>query len=172
MRKILLTLLFTAVCMLNIDAQTITGRVTDENNDPLAFANVILQKADNSYIDGTVTDTTGRFSIAGHQDAAKIQISFIGYKTVYRTLDNLETVKLIPDTEVIGKSVVKATLPKTEIKGDAFVTRIENSMLSEAGSASDVLIRLPGVTYKDEAYEVCFMQKWFASMVTTCFTGM
>ena len=154
MRKILLTLLFTAVCMLNIDAQTITGRVTDENNDPLAFANVILQKADNSYIDGTVTDTTGRFSIAGHQDAAKIQISFIGYKTVYRTLDNLETVKLIPDTEVIGKSVVKATLPKTEIKGDAFVTRIENSMLSEAGSASDVLIRLPGVTYKDEAYEV------------------
>lgn len=154
MRKILLTLLFTAVCMLNIDAQTITGRVTDENDDPLAFANVILQKADNSYIDGTVTDTTGRFSIAGHQDAAKIQISFIGYKTVYRTLDNLETVKLIPDTEVIGKSVVKATLPKTEIKGDAFVTKIENSVLSEAGSASDVLIRLPGVTYKDEAYEV------------------
>ena len=154
MRKILLTLLFAAVYMLNIDAQTITGRVTDENNVPLAFANVILQKADNSYIDGTVTDTTGRFSIAGHQDAAKIQISFIGYKTVYRTLDNLETVKLIPDTEVIGKSVVKATLPKTEIKGDAFVTRIENSVLSEAGSASDVLIRLPGVTYKDEAYEV------------------
>ena len=154
MRKILLTLLFTAVCMLNIDAQTITGRVTDENNDPLAFANIILQKADNAYIDGTVTDTSGRFSIAGHQDAAKIQISFIGYKTVYRTLDNLETVKLIPDTEVIGKSVVKATLPKTEIKGDAFVTKIENSVLSEAGSASDVLIRLPGVTYKDEAYEV------------------
>jgi hypothetical protein len=154
MRKILLTLLFTAVCMLNIDAQTITGWVTDENNDPLAFANVILQKADNAYIDGTVTDTTGRFSIARHQDAAMVQISFIGYKTVYRTLDNLETVKLIPDTEVIGKSVVKATLPKTEIKGDAFVTKIENSVLSEAGSASDVLIRLPGVTYKDEAYEV------------------
>ena len=154
MRKILLTLLFTAVCMLNIDAQTITGWVTDENNDPLAFANVILQKADNAYIDGTVTDTTGQFSIAGHQDAAMVQISFIGYKTVYRTLDNLETVKLTPDTEVIGKSVVKATLPKTEIKGDAFVTKIENSVLSEAGSASDVLIRLPGVTYKDEAYEV------------------
>ena len=154
MRKILLTLLFTAVFMLNIDAQTITGWVTDENNAPLAFANVILQKADNSYIDGTVTDTTGRFSIAGHQDAAMVQISFLGYKTVCRTLDDIETVKLMPDTEVIGKSVVKATLPKTEIKGDAFVTKVENSVLSEVGSASDVLIKLPGVTYKDEAYEV------------------
>ena len=117
-------------------------------------ANVILQKADHTYIDGTVTDTTGRFVISAHQEAAMIQISFIGYETAYRQLDEVSKIKLNPDTEVLGNSIVKATLPKTEIKGDAFVTKIENSVLSEAGSASDVLIKLPGVTYKDEAYEV------------------
>ena len=154
MRKVLLASLLAVISSLYSDAQTITGKVTDEYDIPLAYANIILQKEDHSYIDGTITDTTGRFSIVGHQDAAMVQISFIGYETVYRTLDNLETIKLTPDTEVIGKSVVKATLPKTEIKGDAFVTKIENSILSEAGSASDVLIRLPGVTYKDEDYEV------------------
>lgn len=154
MRKVLLASLLAVISSLYSDAQTITGKVTDEYDIPLAYANIILQKEDHSYIDGTITDTTGRFSIVGHQDAAMVQISFIGYETVHRTLDNLETIKLTPDTEVIGKSVVKATLPKTEIKGDAFVTKIENSILSEAGSASDVLIRLPGVTYKDEDYEV------------------
>ena len=146
-----LILIFTSI---SIHAQSITGRVTDENDIPLAYANIILQKADHTYIDGTVTDTTGRFVISAHQEAAMIQISFIGYETAYRQLDEVSRIKLNPDTEVLGKSIVKATLPKTEIKGDAFVTKIENSVLSEAGSASDVLIKLPGVTYKDEAYEV------------------
>ena len=154
MKKVLIILLLTIVSALSIDAQTITGKVTDEHDVPLAYANIILQKADNTYIDGTITDTTGRFTIAGHKDAVRVQISFIGYETAYRSLNDLATIRLIPDTEVLGKSVVRATLPKTELKGDAFVTKIENSVLSEAGSASDVLDKLPGVTYKDEAYEV------------------
>ena len=135
-------------------AQNITGKVVDESELPLAYANVILQKSDSTYLDGVVTDTTGMFTIAAHPDAARVQISFIGYETEYRTLDNLALIKLTPDTEVLGKAVVKATLPKTEIKGDAFVTKIENSVLSEAGSANDVLEKLPGVTFKDESFEV------------------
>lgn len=154
MKKTIIIFLLAAVSALSLNAQNITGKVIDEYDAPLAYANVILQKADYTYIAGTITDTTGCFAIAGHKDAARVQISFIGYETVYRSLDDLATIKLVPDTEVIGKSVVKATLPKTELKGDAFVTKIENSVLSEAGSASDVLIKLPGVTYKDEAYEV------------------
>ncbi len=154
MKKILTIVLLSVIPSLSIVAQSISGKVTDEYDFPLAYANIILQKADHSYIDGTITDTTGRFSISENQEAAIVQISFIGYETVYRTLNDLETVKLTPDSEMIGKAVVKATLPKTEIKGDAFVTKVENSVLSEVGSASDVLIKLPGVTYKDEAYEV------------------
>ena len=38
-----LIFLFTAI---SIHAQSITGRVTDENDIPLAYANIILQKAD------------------------------------------------------------------------------------------------------------------------------
>ena len=151
--------LFTAILILvalpvSMIAQNITGRVVDENESPLAYANVIVQRADSTYIDGTITDTTGRFSIAAHSDAIMVQVSFIGYETAYRTLDNLSQILLQPDTEVLGKAVVKGTLPKTEIKGDAFVTKIENSVLAEAGSANDVLTKLPGVAIKDETYEV------------------
>ena len=136
------------------NAQSITGMVVDETDTPLAYANVILQKSDSTYIAGAVADTAGRFVMAAHPEAAWIQVTFIGYETQYRSLKDIELIKLTPDTEVLGKAVVKAVLPKTEIHGDALVTKIENSVLAESGSATDVLERLPGVTLKDEAFEV------------------
>ena len=136
------------------NAQSITGMVVDETDTPLAYANVILQKSDSTYIAGAVADTAGRFTIAAHPEAAWVQVTFIGYETQYRSLKDLELIKLIPDTEVLGEAVVKATLPKTEIHGDALVTKIEHSVLAESGSATDVLEKLPGVTLKDEGFEV------------------
>ena len=53
----------------DVFAQTLTGKVVDENNEPLAYANVILQKADSTYIDGTVTDTCGVFTLNTNPDA-------------------------------------------------------------------------------------------------------
>ena len=153
-RIFVLYFLLTAVSSISLYAQNITGKVVDEYDSPLAYANVILQRSDSTYIDGAVADTSGRFTISSHPEAARLQISFIGYETQYRALNDLEIIRLEPDTEVLGKAVVKATLPKTEIHGDALVTKIENSVLAESGSATDVLERLPGVTLKDESFEV------------------
>ena len=155
MKKIFLFLILMAVTSsFTTNAQSITGKVVDETDSPLAYANVILQKSDSTYIAGAVADTAGRFTIAAHPEAAWVQVTFIGYETQYRALSDIELIKLTPDTEVLGKAVVKAVLPKTEIHGDALVTKIENSVLAESGSATDVLERLPGVTLKDEAFEV------------------
>ena len=153
-RLFVLYFLLTAVSSISLSAQNITGKVVDEYDSPLAYANVILQRSDSTYIEGAVADTSGRFTISSHPEAARLQISFIGYETQYRALNDLELIRLEPDTEVLGKAVVKATLPKTEIHGDALVTKIENSVLAESGSATDVLERLPGVTLKDESFEV------------------
>ena len=143
-----------AIASFSLSAQNLTGRVMDEADSPLAYANIILQSSDSTYLGGTMTDTTGVFVINSHPDAARVQITFIGYQAEYRKLDEIASIKLTPDTEVLGKAVVKAVLPKTEIKGDAYVTKIENSVLAEAGSANDVLEKIPGVTFKDDAYEV------------------
>ena len=143
-----------ATSSITTNAQSITGKVVDETDTPLAYANVILQKSDSTYIAGAVADTAGRFALAAHPEAAWVQVTFIGYETQYRALNDIELIKLTPDTEVLGKAVVKAVIPKTEIHGSALVTKIENSVLAESGSATDVLERLPGVTLKDEAFEV------------------
>ncbi len=152
--KRILYILFAFTSSIATYAQNITGKVIDESDAPLAYANVILQKSDSTYIAGAVADTAGRFAIAAHPEAAWVQVTFIGYETQYRSLNDIELIKLTPDTEVLGKAVVKATLPKTEIHGDALVTKIEHSVLAESGSATDVLEKLPGVTLKDEGFEV------------------
>ena len=153
-RLFLFLILMAATSSITTNAQSITGKVVDETDTPLAYANVILQKSDSTYIAGAVADTAGRFALAAHPEAAWVQVTFIGYETQYRALNDIELVKLTPDTEVLGKAVVKAVIPKTEIQGSALVTKIENSVLADAGSASDVLEKLPGVTLKDETFEV------------------
>lgn len=148
-------LLLTALSM-NLSAQTIKGKVTDENNEPLAYANVMLMAADSTYLEGTMTDTLGLFILNSSPEAETIQISFIGYETYHASArgSDLGTIRMIPDSGMLGKAVVKGYLPKTVIKGDAFVTPVENSVLAEAGSANDVLKKLPGVISKDGGYEV------------------
>ena len=140
----------------DVFAQTLTGKVVDENNEPLAYANVILQKADSTYIDGTVTDTCGVFTLNTNPDAVRLQVSFVSYVTSFYAIESHDfgTIQMLPDTEMLGKAVVKAIVPKTTIQGDAFVTEIENSILAKAGSANDVLKKLPGVIQKNGGIEV------------------
>ena len=148
--------LLLAVLPLKASAQSLKGRVVDENNNPLAYANVMLQKADSTYLSGTMTDTLGMFILTPDPSASMIHVSFIGYETYLAPVKGTDfgTIKMSPDTEMLGKAVVKGYLPKTVIKGDAFVTPVENSVLAEAGSAGDVLKKLPGVVTKDGGYEV------------------
>ena len=150
------TPLLLAALSINSSAQSLRGKVVDENNEPLAYANVMLQKADSTYLTGTMTDTLGIFILEAAPQAAMVHISFIGYESYTAAVHGTDmgTIRMIPDTEMLGKAVVKGYLPKTVIKGDAFVTPVENSILAEAGSADDVLKKLPGVVSKDGGYEV------------------
>ena len=50
--------------------------------------------------------------------------------------------------------VVKGQLPYTRLRGDAMVTRITGSVLEKAGTAQDVLRKVPGIIRKGEDLEV------------------
>lgn len=150
------TPLLLAALSFNAHGQNLRGKVVDENDEPLAYANVMLQKADSAYLSGAMTDTLGMFTMPAHPDGKMLHVSFIGYESYHAPINGTDfgTIRMIPDTEMLGKAVVKGYLPKTIIKGDAFVTPVENSILAEAGSADEVLKKLPGVVSKDGGYEV------------------
>ena len=150
------TPLLLAALSINSSAQSLRGKVVDENHEPLAYANVMLQDADSTYLGGAMTDTLGIFTLNTAPEASMLQVSFIGYESYHAPIkgEDMGTIVMVPDTEMLGRAVVKGYLPKTVIKGDAFVTPVENSILAEAGSANDVLKKLPGVISKDGEYEV------------------
>ena len=79
-------------------AQNITGKLVDNNDEPLAGASVLLlSKADSTYLAGTATDRDGLFSIADRSDAGMLMFSFIGYHSIYLPLEgdeNIGTIKI------------------------------------------------------------------------------
>ena len=69
--KTILSLILAVLATATTMAQSITGKVVDENNSPLDFVNVVLLKADSTYIAGTVTDENGVFLFNEKQDNPK-----------------------------------------------------------------------------------------------------
>lgn len=136
---------------------TYSGKVVDENNKPLPYANVVIRSLpDSTFIGGTVSDDNGLFSLEANQNGLLLQVSSVGYATLCKelTATDVGILQLSLETQLLDEVVVKADLPVTRMKGDAMVTNVENSVLSKAGSANDVLAKLPGITKKDDEYEV------------------
>ncbi|MCX7546689.1 DUF5686 family protein [Xanthomarina sp. F1114] len=78
MTKNLLVLLFClSTCFLF--AQTkVSGKVFDENNDPVAYANIIFKNSS----EGTITDENGTFYLESDSTWDTLIVSFIGYESI------------------------------------------------------------------------------------------
>lgn len=156
MKQILL-ILIAIMASVSAFCREITGKVVGENETPLDFVNVVLYR-DSTYVTGAVTDTDGRFSITTDvKGNITAKISFVGYKTYSSEVPasgNMGTITLTPSAVELGEVVVKATRPATTMKGNALVTNVEGSSLAIAGTANDVLVRVPMVVDNGGTLEV------------------
>lgn len=155
--KRILTLIMVFMAVATVYGREITGKVVGENDAPLDYVNVLLYR-DSTYINGTVTNQAGMFSIptdvAGSLTA---KCSFVGYETAVVPVPAsgyLGTIKLTPSTVELGEVVVRAARPSTTMKGNALVTNVDGSSLAIAGTANDVLTRVPMVVENDGKLEV------------------
>lgn len=155
--KQILCLLCSLVCACGLSAQTITGKLTDEQNQPLPYANVvILSLPDSAFVNGTVSAEDGSFSLNATASDQIIRITSVGYNTVYKPVQpaDLGTVRLIPDTQLLNEVVIKGDLPRTRVKGDAMVTTVTGSILEKAGTGNDLLNKIPGVSAEEGSVNV------------------
>ena len=97
--------------------QTITGKVTDENDDGLPGVNVLVK---NTTV-GTVTDIDGNYRINAPDDAQTLVFSSVGYTTEEvnigdRTIINLS---MVPDIKSLSEVVVVGygTQRKSDLTG-------------------------------------------------------
>ena len=89
-------------------AQHICGTVTDMQNQPIGFANIVLLSArDSSFIQGSISQEDGSFEIiAPSPNTYIIKVSSIGYQTTYQKTQNSkkEHIVLSNDTFYIRRS--------------------------------------------------------------------
>lgn len=103
MKQSILIVIATLFFSFGISAQTVTGKVTDTQNQPIEFANVALYSLpDSALVTGTVTNQHGEFSLVpnGAKDAF-LKISFIGYETQIVSATSGQTVVMQDDSKML-----------------------------------------------------------------------
>lgn len=158
MKNIKLRLTLLAVSLMTIAstfAQTLSGKVTDENGTPLAYVNVILLSLpDSTFIQGAVTDEQGVYKMGTPKNEGVLKFSSVGYVTLHvKTADGL-TIRMKEDAQMLGEVEVKGTLPKTKLTAEGLQTSIRGSVLENVGTANDVLARTPGIIKGQNGIEV------------------
>ena len=152
-------ILLSVMCLVAIasTAQGISGRVIDEQSQPMPFANVVLlNRTDSVFIVGAVTKDDGTFTIETDKQDGLLKVSSVGYIISYIDAQqgNVGDIKMQPDTQMLGEVVVKGHVPQFQMGNEGLVTNVENTLLSQLGTACDVLKHVPGIIAKDNQYEV------------------
>ena len=155
-KKTIITALLAFVTLTG-QAQKITGRVIDEQSQPMPFANVVLlNRTDSVFITGTVTKDDGIFTIETEKQDGLLKVTSVGYIVTYidARQGNVGDIVMQPDTQMLGEVVVKGHVPQFQMGNEGLVTNVENTLLSQLGTACDVLKHVPGIIAKDNQYEV------------------
>ena len=155
MKQLMLTLAFILTLSFSIQAQ-LKGTLIDDDKLPVEFANIALYSLpDSVMIAGTVSDENGNFALnQKNSNSTFLEVSFIGYETQIVPAKAEQIVVMRAESFTLDEVVIKGDLPKIRLRNDALVTTVQNSVLSKAGTANDVLKRLPSITGDNGEFSV------------------
>ena len=134
---------------------TITGKILDEDEEGISFANVILNStADSSMVKLEYTNDDGTFSLLGINPAEYwLTISYVG-KTDYNSEPfshdgknklALPTITLLASSSELEEVTVTGIRPILEIKPDKLVFNVEGSTNAVGNDGMELLRKAPGV---------------------------
>ena len=136
-------------CNLACIAQSITGKIVDEQGNAIQFANVaMLQSKDSVFVKGVVSDENGSFILNTPHQNGIVKVTCIGYRTVFLNVtdDNLGVIVLKEESMTLGDVIVKSSLPKSKLKNGAVITTVAGSILEKTGNIYNLLDRISNVT--------------------------
>lgn len=152
MKNLLLTVCLVFLLASVSSAQNITGKLVSHDNDPVVGANVLLlSKADSTFLAGTTTGKDGVFVLANRSDAGILMFSFIGYHSVYYTLDgeeNIGTIEMQENEQLLNEARVVGNRIIHNPKG--YSIRPSGTGLEDCNTAQELFAFLPGITVDDK----------------------
>ncbi|WP_298947328.1 TonB-dependent receptor [uncultured Polaribacter sp.] len=115
MKKITFFLFLFASILANAQAFKLSGKVIDENKQPLPGATILIK----SIKKGTSSDFGGNFSLQLLKGVYTVQASFMGYKTISEkitiTKNEEYMIQLKPDATLLGEILVSAIRVNADI---------------------------------------------------------
>ncbi|OUS15442.1 TonB-dependent receptor [Nonlabens dokdonensis] len=152
---------FIFILALSTTAQNdLTGSITNNGNEPLAYSNVVLFKMpDSVFYKASYSDEKGKFKIANCAAGAyTLQVSSVGYVPLSRKLTlnqstDIGAIILNANQEELDAVVVNAARPSIDKRPDRLIFNVENTVLS-TGNTQNLLKNTPGVFEMEGTYMV------------------
>ncbi|WP_316792949.1 TonB-dependent receptor domain-containing protein [Pedobacter frigoris] len=161
--KVLLLTIAICIVSVKLNAQTtgdgkITAKVIDaQNNESVPYATaIVINRKTKAVVKGAQTDADGNLVIAGIPNGVfTFKISYVGYQTMVRDsvsisdiakTINLGTIKMkTAKGTVLNEVAITAQKSSMQLGIDKKVFSVDQSLVSEGGSASDLLQNVPSV---------------------------
>lgn len=137
----------------SIDFYKLNGKVVDEKQEAIPFANVVVYNSnDSSLVKGGATDMDGRFSFQLSNGSYYVYVSFLSYKS--ETKGSIEIngadkrtgpIRLKPNTQLLEEVEVVADRNEMELKLDKRVFNVSKNLSNAGANAAEILDNIPSV---------------------------
>ncbi|SCY42128.1 TonB-dependent receptor [Flavobacterium caeni] len=152
--KLILVCLFVSVFSMQAQKNaSLSGKVTDQKNTPISYANIVL-KQDGKIVTGGITDDNGQYEIKSLEPKNYVvEIQFIGYKTFVTRADfttgqksiSLGKTALEEEATALGEVAVVAERSTIEQKIDRKVINVGKDLTTAGATASEIMNNIPSV---------------------------
>ncbi len=144
------------VSFYRLNAQfTLTGRLTDKQEQPIEYAEVSIKNInDSTKMMTTLTNKTGNFSLSIPKGVYLLSVNYLGQNLLKKNVSvvgniNIGTLK-VNTANQIGEVTVTGKKPLIERKIDRLVFNVENSISASGGDALDALKVTPGIRVQND----------------------
>lgn len=155
MKNTFRTLILFVFFPLWVMGQAVTGRVVDENSNPLSSVNCILLNEDSIFIVGSISGNDGHFTIPAENEKNYIlSISCVGYESVSQACKagDVGIVMLKENTQMLNEVAIVGK--RIKYKSNGYSINLKNEALAKGKQATELLAFLPGVTVDGESVRV------------------
>ena len=134
------------------DNIAVKGKILGYGEEPLEYVSVaVLQQSDSTYVNSTITDANGDFSIYElPKDSLLIQINYVSYKPYFKSivfnnqLIDLKTITLEEDDNALDEVVITVSAP-IQIKNDTIAYNANSFKINPGDNIEGLLKKLPGI---------------------------
>lgn len=132
----------------SVRAQDITGKVTDNNNNPIELAVVVIQTVDSVYVNSAHTDSLGVFTVKADVSPFLMTIQHLAYQTYQSLYDSpaIGEIRLNEKNLLISEVSVRGERPLVRVVDGKMTYNMPRLLKDKmASSAYEAILELPGV---------------------------